>query len=78
MDILNFLEKAVSARASDLHITVNVPPIIRVDGKLIKMGESPLSVEDAALLARQMLTAEQIKRLDECGELDFFAVLEKR
>ncbi|AOT68184.1 type IV pilus twitching motility protein PilT [Geosporobacter ferrireducens] len=70
MDILSLLERAVAARASDLHITVNVPPIIRVDGQLIKMGETTLSAEDTASLARQMLTAEQIKQLEQTGELD--------
>ena len=70
MDILSLLERAVSARASDLHITVNVPPIIRVDGQLTKMGEEPLTTEVTSILARQMLTVEQIKQLEQMGELD--------
>ena len=70
MEILSLLEKANSARASDLHITVGVPPIIRVDGQLIKMGESPLSTDDTAILAKQMLTVEQVKLLEQKGELD--------
>lgn len=70
MDILSLLEKAVAGRASDLHITVNVPPIIRVDGHLEKMGDTTLSSEDTAVLARQMLTVEQIKQLEQKGELD--------
>ncbi|MDF2546499.1 MAG: type pili twitching motility protein PilT [Anaerosolibacter sp.] len=70
MEILSLLEKATGARASDLHITVGLPPIIRVDGQLVHMGESPLSTEDTAILARQMLTVEQMKHLEQKGELD--------
>jgi twitching motility protein PilT len=70
MEILSLLEKATAARASDLHITVGVPPIIRVDGQLIKMGETPLSTENTTVLVKQMLTVEQIKQLEQRGELD--------
>ena len=70
MEILSLLEKANFARASDLHITVGVPPIIRVDGQLIRMGDTPLSTEDTMVLAKQMLTIEQMKQLEQKGELD--------
>ena len=31
------LEEAVAQKASDLHITVGVPPVLRIDGEIITM-----------------------------------------
>ncbi len=71
MDILEYLKQAVDARASDLHITVNLPPIVRVDGSLERLNDSRLKPEDTANLVTQVLTEQQLERLEEKGELDF-------
>jgi len=34
MNIRNVLEKMIAARASDLHLKVGTPPVVRVDGVL--------------------------------------------
>ncbi|QZY56988.1 type IV pilus twitching motility protein PilT [Crassaminicella profunda] len=70
MDVMNLLKVAIEAKASDIHITVAIPPIIRVNGKLEKMREKPLSPEDTATLVKKILTKEQLTQLDEKGELD--------
>ena len=71
MIILSLLEKTVKAKASDLHITVGSPPIMRVDGQLIRMDEEKLMPRDTEKLVEEMLTREQQKVLDENGEIDF-------
>ena len=48
MDIKKLLEIAVSKRASDLHLIVGVPPMLRIDGVIGPVpGETPLTPERA-------------------------------
>jgi twitching motility protein PilT len=55
---------------SDLHISVNSPPRIRVDGMLLPVDCAPLSPEDTRRLATSVLTSDQIAKLDREFELD--------
>lgn len=71
MIILSLLEKTVKAKASDLHITVASPPIIRVDGKLIRMDEHKLMPSETEKIVEEMLTPEQFDYLNQKGEIDF-------
>ncbi|MDE2125471.1 MAG: type IV pilus twitching motility protein PilT [Armatimonadetes bacterium] len=57
--------------ASDLHIAVGVPPIIRVDGALIPIPFEKVSSQDAQRLIYDILTDEQIQRFETELELDF-------
>ncbi|MCX5716629.1 MAG: type IV pilus twitching motility protein PilT [Candidatus Omnitrophica bacterium] len=69
--IEELLRLTVEKGASDLHIGVNSPPIIRVDEKLIKTESESLSKEAAKELVYSMLSSERIKQLEEEKELDF-------
>jgi twitching motility protein PilT len=72
MSIVELLKLAHKNKASDVHITVGVPPIFRINGKLVHVGnEEPLMPEDADKLAFELLTDKQITLLKERGELDF-------
>ncbi|MDW7672418.1 MAG: type IV pilus twitching motility protein PilT [Bacillota bacterium] len=71
MDILEYLKQAVDAKASDLHITVGLPPIVRIDGSLERLDDERLTPQDSAGLVTQVLTEQQLGRLQEKGELDF-------
>lgn len=71
MEILELLRIATEAGASDVHITVASPPIMRVNGKLIRMNETRLMPEDTHRIIRAMLTDEQRLAFEEKGELDF-------
>src|SRR3954454_20271987 len=66
------LEKAVHAGASDLHLTVGVPPALRRRGHIEVMGEFPVLDSD---LMRQLIyritTTEQQKNLELGRRLDF-------
>ena len=55
---------------SDLHISINSPPRIRVDGILLPVDCPPLSAEDTRRLALSVLTSDQIARLDKDFEID--------
>ena len=71
MEILELLAKAIELKASDLHLTVASPPIIRVNGKLEKLSDSRLMPEDTQRIIHQMLTVDQINVFENKGELDF-------
>lgn len=67
------MEIAVKSGASDLHLTVAVPPVLRINGKLVKMDPDTLIPDDLSSIAKQLLTEEQYHKLNysEKGELDF-------
>ncbi|QPM69336.1 type IV pilus twitching motility protein PilT [Atribacter laminatus] len=51
-DVLELLKKVVDSKGSDLHITVGLPPVIRIDGKLTKTDLPVLKPEDTEQIAR--------------------------
>ncbi len=71
VEISELLEKLVSQGGSDLHISSNLPPAIRVDGKLKRLDYAPLTPEDVEKLLFPMLSNEQRRRLEQEWELDF-------
>ena len=55
---------------SDLHISVNSPPRIRVDGELLPVEYPPLSPDETRRLSTSVLTSDQIAKLDRELEID--------
>lgn len=66
----SLLHEAVRRRASDLHVTVGIPPYLRIDGVLVPMDYPSLTVEDCNLLAREILQDDAWMRFQELGEYD--------
>ncbi|MBI5210479.1 MAG: type IV pilus twitching motility protein PilT [Elusimicrobia bacterium] len=56
--------------ASDLHLTVNAPPMLRVDGDLIPTPFEKLSAEMTQTLVYSLLTDAQRQRFEATNELD--------
>lgn len=67
----DLLRIAVARGASDLHISVDLPPMIRIDGKLEPMEYSSLALIDARRLIYSILSSDQIENLERTRELDF-------
>jgi twitching motility protein PilT len=65
------LKTLVDNSGSDLHITTNTPPQIRIDGRLQPLDLPPLAPADTKALAYSVLTDAQKKRFEETFELDF-------
>ncbi|HEV2472354.1 MAG TPA: type IV pilus twitching motility protein PilT [Chthonomonadales bacterium] len=57
--------------ASDLHIAVGVPPIIRIDGAIVPLPYEKVSPQDSQRLIYDILTDEKIQRFETEYELDF-------
>lgn len=70
MNILELLKATVENKASDLHITVGIPPMLRINGELRQHGEIPLTPEDTTELTYQVLNDDQKDALEKTGELD--------
>lgn len=67
-ELLNTL---VSLNGSDLHVTTNTPPQVRVHGKLQTLDLPVLGPVETKALAYSVLTDVQKKRFEESLELDF-------
>ena len=65
------LSALVEAGGSDLHITVDTPPQVRVDGKLRRLPGPDLSSADTKQLAYSVLTDAQKQRFEPTLQLDF-------
>jgi twitching motility protein PilT len=70
MDIDELLRYAAKYGASDLHLTVGNPPIIRVNGRLKKIPGPALTQDDARALVFSILTDEQRAAVDRKREVD--------
>ena len=71
MSIQDFLEIVVKKEASDLHLVVGSPVVIRIDGQLMPISAAPLSPDEAESLIFELLSTEQKEMLIVNKELDF-------
>src|SRR5213075_912922 len=65
------LKKMIEMGGSDLHITTNRAPRVRVHGRLRPLDMPPLTAADTKSLAYSVLTDAQKHRFEENLELDF-------
>jgi len=71
MDIDELLATTVKRKASDLHITAGLPPVLRIDGHLVPMDEDRVVPDISQRLVYSMLTDQQKQAFEENFELDF-------
>ena len=71
MDMESLLREAVARHASDLHVTVGVPPLIRINGALIKLDLPALGVDDTAQLFEEIVAEDRRVQFNQNGEIDF-------
>jgi len=71
MNLNELLKTTFDKRASDLHVKVGVPPILRIDGRLVPLEtEKRTTQEDALNVALSIMNAAQKARFKEKNELD--------
>ena len=63
--------EAVKKNASDVHISVGIPPVLRVDEKLHPLKHPPLDPADVRDIITTLLTEEQFESYLNKKELDF-------
>ncbi|MBA2693459.1 MAG: type IV pilus twitching motility protein PilT [Rubrobacter sp.] len=73
----DYLFEALDRGASDLHLTAEAPPSLRIHGEIVATNNPPLTPSDTRELIYGILTDMQRKRLEENLELDFSYTLPK-
>jgi twitching motility protein PilT len=71
MHLDEILRLAHERKASDIHLTAGLPPMIRLDGEVIAMPFKPLRPEDTRRLVYECLSDENLKKYETTHELDF-------
>src|SRR5499425_1025919 len=75
MDITELLAFAVKNKASDLHLSAGLPPLIRVHGDIRRINLPPMEHEDVHAMVYDIMSDHQRKMYEETLECDFsFAV----
>ena len=67
----DLLRVVVEKGASDLHLCVGVPPIIRIDGQLLPLNYERVGPTECQRMMYDVLSDEQIQRFEAQLELDF-------
>ena len=73
-EIHKILKAAIEVNASDIHLTNNIHPVIRVDGELVKLTEFPISTPELLnLYVTQLLSEEDLEKyeMDKCFDSSF-------
>lgn len=71
-ELVQLLEIAIAEKASDLHLTAGVPPILRVFGTIRPIeGFAPLGPDRIRQLIAPMMTPQRQETLNLAGEVDF-------
>lgn len=68
--IYEIMQTAKDAGASDVHITVGIPPKMRVNGNLITMDYSKMMPADTLEVLLEIMSEVQRNRFEERGEYD--------
>ena len=71
MNINELLKLTNDLDASDLHLTVGVPPTVRINGFLSKLDYPELTEENSYEMLYSILNNEQRKKFEEVKEIDF-------
>jgi twitching motility protein PilT len=71
MHVDDLLRLMMKRRSSDLHLSANSVPVLRVDGELMPAGSAKLSPRRVHELVYAVLSDEQITQFEQTWELDF-------
>ncbi|WP_240207100.1 type IV pilus twitching motility protein PilT [Vibrio sp. CyArs1] len=71
MDITELLDFSVKHNASDLHLSAGVPPMVRIDGEVRKLGIPALEHSEVHKLVFDIMNDKQRSEYEEHLEIDF-------
>jgi twitching motility protein PilT len=75
-DIKLMLAQAIGRGASDVHINIDMPPIMRINTELIAMDLPEVTQETARQMIVQMVGEEKYKAYEQKRDLDFSAMID--
>ncbi|WP_226535986.1 type IV pilus twitching motility protein PilT [Fictibacillus halophilus] len=65
-----WLRAAFQLKASDVHLSVGMPPVFRINGGLKRYGSEPLKPEDTQQVAQIVIDEKYYPEFEEIGEID--------
>ena len=71
MEMKELLKFTIQQKASDLHISAELPPMIRIDGDIKKVNVPSLSNDKILSMLKDIMSAEQMNIFEQEWELDF-------
>lgn len=71
IDIDALLQDAVASSASDVHLTVEQPPVFRVHGHLVRQGQASVSASDLEAMLARILPFDKKPEFEQKGQADF-------
>ncbi len=76
VEIKQILAMAIKNRASDVHINIGMPPVLRRDTELIDMDFPPVTEEDARAIVLSMVGQERYNKFEQQRDLDFSTAIQ--
>ena len=70
-EMSELLDLVVEEKASDLHITVGLPPVLRIHGGMQPLDADPLTPEDTERLMKSITSPDHQQKVREHGGTDF-------
>jgi twitching motility protein PilT len=70
MNIIDFLRTAYQKQASDIHIKVNSPPVLRIDGRIVPTEYKVLTPADTRQALYSLMNSEQRQNFEQNREID--------
>jgi len=71
INMMDLLQATVDEGASDLHIRVGIPPMLRIHGSLTPLDSAVLTPADTEALARMITAEDKLHEIEKCGGADF-------
>ncbi|MFH2053618.1 MAG: type IV pilus twitching motility protein PilT [bacterium] len=71
MDIKRILTEMIERGASDLHLKVATPPVLRINGSLVQADYPAPTIQDMLAVTQQILTPGQRESFERTREIDF-------
>ncbi len=76
IEIKKMLEMAIEAGASDVHINIEMPPIMRINTELLMMDLPEVSNDDAGKMILELIGEDKFKKFLEKRDWDFSAMID--
>jgi len=70
-DIVQLLAFSVQHKASDLHLSADLPPMVRIDGDITRINLAALDSNDVHNMIVEIMTDQQCKYFENNLEIDF-------
>lgn len=77
MDITELLAFSVNNKASDLHLSAHMPPMLRIDGDIRRLDLPSLEHKEVHALIYEVMNDKQRKEYEARGEIDFSFEIQK-